>query len=59
MADESPWFNRFAQRERLMAILSRHVRPEVDIKLSDRDFVQAVYERFRVHMAAHIADPNE
>ena len=59
MADESPWFNRFAQRERLMAILSRHVRPDIDIKLSDRDFIQAVYERFRAHMASFIADVNE
>ena len=58
MDRDAPWHNRFAQCERLHAILDRHVRQD-DVALTDAQFIHALMVRFDRHMQAHIVDVNE
>ena len=46
------------QRMRLGALLYRHVREE-DAKLSDMDFLKAVWERLSKEREQPLIDPNE
>lgn len=45
-------------RMRLQRLLGWHTREE-DTPLSDRDFIDAVYRRWRTHQGLPLIDPNE
>ena len=46
------------QRQRLDEIVGRFVRPE-DSRLTDKELVQAVYERWLKHASEPVLDPAE
>ena len=46
------------QRQRLDEIVGRFVRPE-DSRLTDKELVQAVYERWLRHASEPVLDPAE
>lgn len=45
-------------QKRLNNIIRRHVRMD-DEKLTDREFIKKVFERWRADADAHHGDPNE
>lgn len=47
-----------ADEQRLLRIIGKHLRDE-DMKLSDRDFIEAMIVRWRKHLAAEIVDVGE
>jgi hypothetical protein len=58
------WFvkvvmDRQVLHDRLIDILRRHVRYDVDVKANDVDFVRNVYHRFVASREDLILDPNE
>ena len=50
--------NRAIRANRLQQLLLRHTRPE-DWRLTDRDFVQAIIDRWTKDRAAELVDVNE
>ncbi len=54
-----PADNSIYLRERLTAILWRHVHDEADAKLSDREFIRAVIARWEKYLKEEIVDVGE
>ncbi len=47
------------QRDRFMEIVRRFIVAETDQHLSDREFMEVVWERWRLALGQPLIDPNE